>query len=150
MIFIHFKLLYIILKLIYDKDKKLRRLSVAFMVLVCSLNLWAAPLKETTCNEKGACVEIESITDFAVKKESAFYVTLLDNVESVQDLKIYLWMIMPGGHEHGTTPLKITALEANKFLCEKAFFVMKGKWQIKVEYKNKGQDYKFVQNLILE
>ncbi len=150
MIFIYFKLLYIAFKLINDEDRELKRLSVVLMALLYSLNVWSAPLKETTCNEKGACVEIESITDFVVKKESSFYVTLLDNVESVQDLKIYLWMIMPGGHEHGTAPLKITALEANKFLCEKALFVMKGKWQIKVEYKNKGQEYKFVQNLILE
>ena len=128
----------------------MRKLSVLFMALAYSLNLWAAPIKETTCNNQGACVEIESVTDLVVKKESSFTVTLLDNVESVDDLKIYLWMIMPNGHEHGTAPLKITSLGGNKYLCEKAFFVMKGKWQIKVEYKVNGQDQKFVHSLVLE
>ncbi|WP_374030443.1 serine protease spb1 [Bdellovibrio bacteriovorus] len=46
-------------------------------------------------------------------------------------LKVDLWMNM-GHHGHGTSPVKIEKQEVGTFLISEAYFVMPGKWLIRV------------------
>lgn len=43
-----------------------------------------------------------------------------------------------GNHGHGSAPLKITATAPGEYDVTNAYFVMKGKWQIRVTYSLAG------------
>jgi hypothetical protein len=90
--------------------------SVSAMANVCSL----------TTN---VCVDYKTDAPFATKQEGRFALVL--NAELV---KIDLWMQM-GSHGHGSSPLKVTPVAPGEYDITKAFFVMKGAWQIRVTYK---------------
>ena len=50
-----------------------------------------------------------------------------------------LWMKMEGGHEHGSTPTEIEALENQCSEISKINFVMAGKWQIHVKFEDEDK-----------
>ncbi|MFV8257882.1 serine protease spb1 [Bdellovibrio bacteriovorus] len=54
-------------------------------------------------------------------------------------LKVDLWMNM-GHHGHGTSPVKIEKQEVGTFLISEAYFVMPGKWLIRVWINNEKSE----------
>ncbi len=58
--------------------------------------------------------------------------------EQVQNVSVKLWMDM-GGHGHGSAPVQIEALdELNHFHISNAWFVMRGTWQVIVNFTDAG------------
>ena len=45
------------------------------------------------------------------------------------ELCVFLWMIMPDGSEHGSSPVYITK-EGDTYLVDDLYFIMPGKWQL--------------------
>lgn len=55
-----------------------------------------------------------------------------------QKPEVLLWMIMRNGHEHGSDPVKVTAMKSGYQVSE-AKFLMLGQWQIKLKLKYQGK-----------
>ncbi len=107
-------------------------LAVAFSLF--SISLFAETLSGETCSERTKiCASFQNNMEFTTKQEGRFNLSLKGN-EDAQLVKVDLWMQM-GTHGHGSSPLKVTQLAPGKFDVTKAYFVMKGKWQIRVAYK---------------
>ena len=54
--------------------------------------------------------------------------------------QIKLWMIMKGGHGHGSDEVKIKK-NGEKFHVSNVWFLMLGKWQIKISGEYKGKRF---------
>jgi nitrogen fixation protein FixH len=90
-------------------------------------------LTYSQCSLKSeVCVEIQTLKEFNSKEEGRFSLNLKGS--EVELKKIDLWMQM-GSHGHGSSPLKVTQLAPQEFDVTKAYFVMKGKWQVRVTYQ---------------
>ena len=53
-------------------------------------------------------------------------------------LNVIPWMVMMGGHEHGSRPVALTRVSPNDYLIEKIYFVggMQGSWFLKLQLLN--------------
>jgi len=107
------------------------------LVTFLSFFIHSISFANSVCSEaKNICVKIEVDQPFNSKDEGRFLVKFT-GVE-VEVLKIDLWMQMGGhghGHGHGSSPLKVTRISPFEYDVTKAYFVMKGNWQIRVKYK---------------
>lgn len=77
------------------------------------------------------CADYTPSATFTTKQEGRFELSLQGQAELVS---VDLWMQM-GSHGHGSSPLKVTQVAPQEYDITKAFFVMKGLWQIRVTYK---------------
>ena len=101
---------------------------IALILLLCSATSFAK-----VCSTKNdVCVDYKADVAFTTKQEGRFSLDL--NAELVM---IDLWMQM-GQHGHGSSPLKVTPVSEGQFDITKAYFVMRGAWQIRVTYKKGG------------
>ena len=98
---------------------------MTLLVLLCSTSAFA----EVCSTKTDVCVDLKSDIAFSTKQEGRFSLAL--NAELV---KIDLWMQM-GQHGHGSSPLKVTPVSPSEYDITKAYFVMRGSWQIRVTYK---------------
>lgn len=58
----------------------------------------------------------------------------------------YLWMVMPDGNEHGSSPV-ITEIRDHIYYIDEVYFIMPGKWQIRIElHKDKNQKCPYGKN----
>jgi hypothetical protein len=107
-----------------------------FLILITILFTHLAFSQDLTysqCSLKSeVCVEIQTLKEFNSKEEGRFSLNLKGS--EVELKKIDLWMQM-GSHGHGSSPLKVTQLAPQEFDVTKAYFVMKGKWQVRVTYQ---------------
>lgn len=78
------------------------------------------------------CADYQTDAPFSTKQEGRFVLTL-----DAELVKVDLWMQM-GSHGHGSSPLKVTPVAPGEYDVTKAFFVMRGAWQIRVTYKKDG------------
>jgi hypothetical protein len=66
-------------------------------------------------------------------------------ISNPSDLKVVLWMDMPGGHSHGSAPTQIQRLlvngtpEPGGYLVRNMFFIMPGSWELRLNLRRKGQ-----------
>lgn len=81
------------------------------------------------------CAVYHNDVAFTTKGEGRFLL-MLQGAEATLE-KIDLWMQM-GNHGHGSSPLKVTPTAPGEYDITKAFFVMKGAWQIRVTYKSES------------
>ncbi len=92
-------------------------------------------LGRTCSNTTKVCVAYNSEGPFSTKQEGRFALSVESNDELEASLvKVDLWMQM-GSHGHGSSPLKVTPVAPGEFDVTKAYFVMRGAWQIRVAYK---------------
>jgi hypothetical protein len=111
------------------------------LILALALTLSSA-LSFSAVNHEGTCSQLTKVcaiyhTDapFTTTQEARFKLFLeSSDQKEVQFVKADLWMQM-GNHGHGSSPLKITPIAPGEFDVTKAYFVMKGKWQIRVTYE---------------
>ncbi len=77
------------------------------------------------------------------KSEGEFmaHVTIPRNPE-IQNFKLDLWMDMGGGHGHGSAPVDIKDLGANRFEISNAWFVMPGTWLVRMDFDFEGSHYR--------
>jgi hypothetical protein len=109
---------------------------VKSLLIVLSLLFSSIVMAESVCSKNTkVCASYESDVAFTTKQEGRFELELTSNDEvEVNFVKIDLWMQM-GGHGHGSSPLKVTSVAPGKYDITKAYFVMRGEWQIRVTYK---------------
>ncbi len=69
----------------------------------------------------------ELILDFTVNDQ---------HVEVEQEISIDLWM---PDHGHGSYPVKIKKLSIGRYLVSDIFFVMPGKWQVRIDLRKDGE-----------
>ncbi len=117
-----------------------------FIYLLCFLFSFMALAHndhEGSCSQKTkVCAVYHSDSPLTTKSEGRFVLFLKspeDNHEVVLK-KIDLWMQM-GHHGHGSSPLHITEISSGEYDITKAYFVMKGVWQIRVTYAFDSHDH---------
>ncbi len=106
------------------------------LFFIFSISAMAAGEQGATCSKTTeVCAVYQSEAAFSTKQEGRFSLSLesRDLVEASL-VKVDLWMQM-GTHGHGSSPLKVTPVSPASFDVTKAFFMMKGAWQIRVTYK---------------
>lgn len=111
------------------------------LILALALTLFSA-LSFSAVNHEGTCSQLTKVcaiyhtdTPFTTTQEARFKLFLeSSDQKEVKFIKADLWMQM-GNHGHGSSPLKITPVAPGELDVTKAYFVMKGKWQIRVTYE---------------
>lgn len=124
-------------------------IALLFALLVCSVSL-AAEIGNA-CSAS-VCVDYKTDVPFVSKQEGRFLLTLTSYTPATEItlVRVDLWMQM-GQHGHGSSPLKVVQVAPNQFDVTKAFFVMKGQWQIRVTFINNGiQDILIIPVMIKE
>lgn len=107
------------------------KLILVILSLVFSISVLAAVNPVKVCSQTTTvCAAYQSDLEFTTTQEGRFRLTLSE----ANLLKVDLWMQM-GQHGHGSSPLKVTPVAPGEFDVTKAFFVMRGAWQIRVTYK---------------
>lgn len=83
--------------------------------------------------------ELRSMGDITRKDASTFKLELFDSTKSKRTPiklekmpKLHLWMVMKGGHGHGSETLKLK-IDKNSYIVSNAWFLMMGEWQLKAE-----------------
>lgn len=111
-------------------------LKIILIVLVCA-NLNFA--KAAECKNKIAknlCAEIEFEKGISRKADSSFILSFKNEKGEIVNLdndpKIKLWMIMKGGHGHGSEKVKIEKIN-KKYRVTNVWFLMMGEWQVKLD-----------------
>lgn len=66
--------------------------------------------------------------------EAKFVFHATPKTGEISDLKIDLWMDMGGGHGHGSAPVVMAKMDANKYQISNAFFVMPGTWLVRADF----------------
>lgn len=100
--------------------------------------LFAQTHNDDVCSQKvEVCVHYETDRPFTIDQEARFELHLESPNNEAQLKKTDLWMQM-GNHGHGSSPLKVNVISPGVYDVTKAFFVMRGQWQIRVtfEYRN--------------
>ena len=111
-------------------------------LLLCAALLSLSFLSFANINHEGTCSQVTKVcavyhTDspFVANQEARFQLFLeSSDQKEVSFVKADLWMQM-GEHGHGSSPLKIIQVAPGQFDITKAYFVMKGTWQIRVTYE---------------
>ncbi len=113
-------------------------LVVALMLL--SVLSYSGTNHEGTCSKiTKVCVNYHSDSPFVTTQEARFKLFLeSSDQKQVTFLKADLWMQM-GNHGHGSSPLKVTPIAPGEFDVTKAYFVMKGTWQIRVTFEQESK-----------
>jgi hypothetical protein len=111
--------------------KLITLLIISFMVNT----LLAQSHAEDVCsNSKNVCAHYESQKPFVVSEEGRFELHLESPSNEAILVENYLWMQM-GSSGHRSSPLKVTQISPGIYDITKAYFVMKGLWEIKVSYQ---------------
>lgn len=109
--------------------------------LVLSLGIFSlsASAQSKVCSATTpVCASFTTETPFSTTSEGRFELFLEDaGAQTVTLVKADLWMQM-GRHGHGSAPLIIVQRGPGHFDVTRAFFVMKGAWQIRVTYEHQG------------
>lgn len=126
----------------------MKMITLLCALLICSVSFAAE--SGNACSSS-VCVDYQTDVPFVSKQEGRFLLTLKSNTSTeITLVKVDLWMQM-GQHGHGSSPLKVTQVAPNQFDVTKAFFVMKGQWQIRVTFiNNENQDTLIIPVMIKE
>lgn len=109
-----------------------------FLALLLGTMFSAQVLAGVCSQTTQVCVDYETDAPFITKQEGRFLLKL-----DAELVKIDLWMQM-GSHGHGSSPLKVTPVAPGEYDITKAFFVMKGEWQIRVTYSKGSVQEKLI------
>jgi hypothetical protein len=112
---------------------------VLTLTLFSSLSFSALNHEETCSKVTKVCVIYHTDDPFTTTQEGRFKLFLeSSDQKEVTFIKADLWMQM-GNHGHGSSPLKITPVAPGEFDVTKAYFVMKGTWQLRVTYEQESK-----------
>ncbi len=113
---------------------------ILFLIVVLSSQVMA----NEKCNfdlTKTLCGKVEFVSGISRKKDSSFklYIYLKDKMTKGIFLKvnpdIKLWMVMKGGHGHGSEPVQLSKVK-DYYLVKNVWFLMQGQWDLKISYKH--------------
>ncbi|MFN3455188.1 MAG: FixH family protein [Pseudobdellovibrio sp.] len=99
-------------------------------------------------SEQNYCAQVVFATSPTSRSESEFIVKFIKTPSTItpENVKVILWMNMGHGG-HGSAPVEINRLSENEYHITKAYFVMSGKWEIKINFTSSESDIK--QQIIL-
>ncbi len=105
------------------------------LILFSNFSFSAASFEGACSQVTKVCASYQTEAPFTTTQEGRFRLMLQSTDQrEVTFVKADLWMQM-GTHGHGSSPLKITPTAPGEFDVTKAYFVMKGTWQIRVTYE---------------
>jgi nitrogen fixation protein FixH len=119
------------------------RFIIILLLISFSSNAQTSPVRKVCVDyTSDICIEITFVNTPNTTDEGEFNLMISSpNNEMVQNVKVDLWMQM-GSHGHGSAPVQLKSLSNNNYKVENAWFVMKGEWQIRVDFEVAGQIYK--------
>lgn len=101
----------------------------------------AGDLSEIVCsaNAPEICTQLLYRTDISTGAEGQFQV-IVQGFENapIENFKVDLWMQM-GHHGHGSSPVDIVQNANGVYLVTNAWFVMRGKWDVRIDFTVNGQ-----------
>jgi hypothetical protein len=108
------------------------------ILFILSFDISADAASSKTCQfklSKKLCASVKFVDGISRKSDSKFEIIFSDTkgqrVNFKRTPEIKLWMVMKGGHGHGSEKLAIKK-NNNKYLVSNAWFLMMGEWQIKI------------------
>ena len=101
-----------------------------FLCFITSVN--ACEQDEISFPKNNVCARLSWINTPALNQYNSASIHT-----SATELKLNVlpWMVMAGGHEHGSRPAQITTISPNDYLIEKLYFMggMQGDWFLKLQ-----------------
>ncbi|MEK2690686.1 hypothetical protein [Bdellovibrio sp. GT3] len=101
----------------------------------------AGELSAIVCSEKtpSVCAQLLYRTDISSETEGQFQVLIQGfDGTTINNFKADLWMNM-GHHGHGSSPVDIVENANGVYLVTNAWFVMRGKWDVRLDFVLNGQ-----------
>jgi hypothetical protein len=118
--------------------------TMKFILLLLTLSISLSTLSKEKCDFdfKNYCATVKFAKTPSRSYSSDFKLTFIDKatkkaVIPKEKVMSYLWMKMKNGHEHGSSPVKITQVK-DHYLVKDVWFVMIGKWELFVQLKENG------------
>jgi hypothetical protein len=108
------------------------KILLTLFLMIHTLAFAASEKAEVCSSQTTICSEIQMDKPFTSKEEGRFRLFLKNGEAEFK--KVDLWMQM-GNHGHGSSPLAVTQVAPGNFDVTKAYFVMKGNWQVRVRYR---------------
>ena len=106
---------------------------------LCSLcfihSAFACDSNEITFAKNNICAKVDWVIGPSVNQFNTVALSLSDSRFA---LNVIPWMVMDGGHEHGSRPVVITNISPKDYLIEKLYFMggMSGQWFLKLQLLN--------------
>lgn len=98
---------------------------------------------EQNCVSKDLCLQINFESQPNSKDESVFDIQFSGaNSEAVDQVAVDLWMPMGSGG-HSSAPVDLVKIGNSVFQVSNAWFVMKGEWLIRIQFKNQNNQYQW-------
>ena len=96
------------------------------------------------------CAHLGHMTKVSTSEEVRFVAHVMTPQNAaITNFKLDLWMDM-GGHGHGSSPVKITPFAVNKYRITDAYFVMAGRWLVRMTFDFEGQAHSIQIPVIVE
>ena len=107
-----------------------------FATLALSSSLVACETGEISFPQSDLCAQLEWLQGPTYNQFNNIEISL--NKDSNYRLNIIPWMVMSGGHEHGSRPVKIVASSSTNYVVEKIYFMggMMGDWYLRLQLLN--------------
>ena len=107
----------------------------AFSLLGFIGQVKACELNEIAFPKSQVCSKLTWITGPSINQ---FNTATIQLSETSLKLKVFPWMVMEGGHEHGSRPVIINEVTPGDYLIEKIYFMggMQGSWFLKLQLLN--------------
>lgn len=110
----------------------MKALVFSLFFLNLSTAVWACEQDEISFPKNNVCAKLSWINTPALNQYNSASIHT-----SATELKLNVlpWMVMAGGHEHGSRPAQITTISPNDYLIEKLYFMggMQGDWFLKLQ-----------------
>ena len=114
----------------------MKTLFLAFASAILFSSAYACESGEIAFEKNNLCAKIHWITGPSANLYNSATITLSNNTDL--KLNVIPWMVMEGGHEHGSRPVTITNVSPTDYLVEKLYFMggMMGEWYLKLQLVN--------------
>ncbi len=114
-------------------------MKIATLLLACAffnIKAYACEQGEISFSQNNVCAKVEWQNTPVFNQYTSATVTLKNN--NNYSLNVIPWMVMAGGHEHGSRPVVITPVSSDDYLIEKIYFMggMKGDWFLRLQLLN--------------
>lgn len=117
-----------------------------FLVLISFLSI-SVLASEDKCDgfkAKSFCYKIDFKNGIDRSNDSEFSAKIFGDIktENFKLEKVYLWMKMTNGNEHGSDPITYKLKENLTVEAKNVWFMMMGDWELIFEGKNNGKAFK--------
>lgn len=110
----------------------MKALFLSFFFLSFFTSAYACEQGEISFPQNKVCATVSWITGPTLNQ---FNSTSIHVSKTNLKLNVVPWMVMDGGHEHGSRPVSITNVSPSDYLVEKLYFMggMHGEWFLKLQ-----------------